>query len=150
LVLHKIVDDYKEFVSVSVGNSDKYDDTDILRAEDVVPPYNMNVEQKRILREDAAFVEQDVSSNNDWNQQGGEIPKFDLAEQIMAEQRKITAVRRRAPGQKTKTPDRKPQTQSSQYTFKPFVLSEQEKIIAEIVARDIQKLCRGDKSGLLM
>jgi hypothetical protein len=150
LVLHKIVDDYKEIVAVSMNNSNKYDDTDILRAEDIVPPYNTNVEQKRVLREDAAFVEQDISSNDDWDQRADEVPKFDLAAQIMAEQRKITAVRRRAPGQKIKNPDRKPQTQSSQYTFKPFVLSEQERIIAEIVARDIQKLCRGDKSGLLM
>ncbi|MGD2094535.1 MAG: hypothetical protein PVH77_05965 [Phycisphaerales bacterium] len=133
-----------------MNNSNKYDDTDILRAEDIVPPYNTNVEQKRVLREDAAFVEQDISSNDDWDQRADEVPKFDLAAQIMAEQRKITAVRRRAPGQKIKNPDRKPQTQSSQYTFKPFVLSEQERIIAEIVARDIQKLCRGDKSGLLM
>jgi len=102
-----------------------------------------------------------------------EIPKFDLAEQIMAEQRKITAIRRKAPGKpqrlpslapavtrvqaqdgaagkKTKAPDRQPQAQSTGYTIKPPppTLSEQEQIIAEIVARDIEKLCWGDTLSL--
>ncbi len=70
-----------------------------------------------------------------------EIPKFDLAEEIMAEQRRITAIRRKAPGKKTEAQRPQPQAQPVGYTTeKP--LSEQEKIIAEIVARDIEKLCR--------
>jgi len=96
-------------------------------------------------------------------QQTSQIPKFDLAEQIMAEQRKITAIRRKAPGKpqrlssqdgaagkKTKAPDRLPQAQSTGYTIKPPppTLSEQDQIIAEIVARDIEKLCRRDTSSL--
>jgi len=109
----------------------------------------------------------DVPSHNT-----SQIPKFDLAEQIMAEQRKITAIRRKAPGKpqrlpslapavtrvqvqdvaadkKTKAPDRQPQAQSTGYTIKPPpTLSEQEQIIAEIVARDIEKLCWGDTSSL--
>jgi len=111
-----------------------------------------------------------------------EIPKFDLAEQILAEQRKITAIRRKAPGKpqrlpslappllsatadkgvtqvqaqdgaagkKPKAPDRQPQAQSTDYAIKqpPSILSEQEQIIAEIVARDIEKLYRRDTSSL--
>ena len=102
-----------------------------------------------------------------------EIPKFDLAEQILAEQRKITAIRRKGPGKpqrlpslapavtrvqaqdgaagkKPKTPDRQPQAQSTDYAIKqpPSILSEQEQIVAEIVARDIEKLCRRDTSSL--
>ncbi len=102
-----------------------------------------------------------------------EIPKFDLAEQILAEQRKITAIRRKAPGKpqrlpslapavtrvqsqdvavskKPKTPDRQPQAQSTDYAIKqpPSILSEQEQIVAEIVARDIEKLYRRDSSSL--
>ena len=102
-----------------------------------------------------------------------EIPKFDLAEQILAEQRKITAIRRKAPGtsqrlpslapavtrvqaqdgaadKKPKAPDRQPQAQSTDYAIKqpPSILSEQEQIVAEIVARDIEKLCRWDTSSL--
>jgi len=73
-----------------------------------------------------------------------EIPRFDLSEQIMAEQRKITAIRRKAPGKKTKAPDQQTQAESIGYTRPPPTLSEQEQIIAEIVARDIEKLYRGD------
>jgi hypothetical protein len=77
------------------------------------------------------------------------IPSFDLAEEIMAEQRKITAIRRKAPGQKTEAQRLKPETQIVDHIIeqpKPL-LSEQEKIIAEIVARDIERLCRGDYSS---
>ena len=106
-------------------------------------------------------------------QERSEIPKFDLAEQILAEQRKITAIRRKAPGKprrlpslapavtpvqaqdgaagkKPKAPDRQPQAQSTDYAIKqpPSILSEQEQIVAEIVARDIEKLCRRDTSSL--
>ena len=38
----------------------------------------------------------------------GEIPKFDLAEQILAEQRKITAIRRKAPGKPQRLPSLAP------------------------------------------
>ena len=78
-----------------------------------------------------------------------EIPSFDLADEIMAEQRRITAIRRKAPGQKTEAQRLKPETQIVDHIIeqpKPL-LSEQEKIIAEIVARDIERLCRGDYSG---
>ncbi len=142
----------------------------------------------------------------------GEIPKFDLAEQILAEQRKITAIRRKAPGKprqlpslapplvsatpvpavtqrvqaadkavtrvqaqdgaagkKTESrpsdgrggpPARKREVESIGYTINParqqtggikqppLTLSEQGRIIAEIVARDIEKLRRGDISTL--
>jgi hypothetical protein len=66
-----------------------------------------------------------------------EIPHFDLAEEIMAEQRKITAIRRKAPGKKTEAQRSEPQVQPTPE------LPEQEKIIAEIVTRDIERLCRG-------
>jgi len=112
----------------------------------------------------------------------GEIPKFDLAEQIMAEQRKITAIRRKAPGKpqqlpslappllsasadkgvarvqaqdgaagkKTEPANQQSQAESIGYTIQqpPLTLSEQGRIIAEIVARDIEKLRRGDTSSL--
>jgi hypothetical protein len=82
-------------------------------------------------------------------QEKGEIPSFDLAEEIMAEQRKITAIRRKAPGVKTGVQRLKPEVQSADHIIeepKP-ALSEQEKIIAEIVAKDLERLCRGDFSA---
>jgi hypothetical protein len=78
-----------------------------------------------------------------------EIPSFDLAEEIMAEQRKVTAVKRKAPGKKTEAQGLKPVTRIDDHSIeKPkLLLSEQDKIIAEIVARDIEKLCRGNCSN---
>ena len=69
-----------------------------------------------------------------------EIPKFDLAEEIMAEQRKVSAVRRKGPG-KIEAPSQERQLQAIGHPIKPPPLVlEAEQIIAEIVARDIQDL----------
>jgi len=99
------------------------------------------------------------------------IPKFDLAEEIMAEQRKITAIRRKAPGKPQQIPSQdraagkktEPcpsdgrgelpaqgrEAESIGYTIQSGnsagTLPEQRRIIAEIVARDIEKL-RGPQS----
>ncbi len=145
---------------MSETDTNKQDDTDVLRAEDI----------------------QEASESRPSDGRG-EIPKFDLAEQILAEQRKITAIRRKAPGKKpqrlpslappllsatadkgvtqvqaqdgaagkkTKAPDRQPHAPSNGYTIKPPspTLSEQEQIIAEIVAKDIERLCGEDTSSL--
>jgi len=79
-----------------------------------------------------------------------EIPRFDLAQEIMAEQRKITAIKRKAPSQKSEARKAEPQVGPVGHTIGlPMpVLSEQERIVAEIVARDIERLCRGDTLGL--
>ena len=69
------------------------------------------------------------------------VPSFDLAEEIMAEQRKITAAKRKSPGVKTPAPQSPAQIGSA--GRKEPVLLEQSLIIAEIVARDIKKLCAG-------
>jgi hypothetical protein len=72
-----------------------------------------------------------------------EIPKFDLAEDIMAEQRRITAIKRKSPAKKIEVVSSPSDVGSAglQQWPKPWA---QEQIIAEIVARDIEKLCRGD------
>jgi len=77
--------------------------------------------------------------NSEKTEQVTEIPKFDLAEKILAEQRKITAIRRKAPGQQR-------EVESTDYATKwsKPVLYEQEQIISEIVARDIKTLRDGD------
>ena len=82
-------------------------------------------------------------------QERSEIPKFDLTEEIMAEQRKITAVRRQAPGERK-------EPRGQELKAKPAgpvgvqptaVQSYEEKIIAEIVARDIERLRGGENSA---
>jgi hypothetical protein len=69
-----------------------------------------------------------------------EIPKFDLAEQIMAQHRKNSAIRRKGPGQKNEIPNNQ-QARSLNYTAMPPIPSQEDTIIADIVARDIKKFC---------
>jgi len=75
------------------------------------------------------------------------IPKFNLAEDIMAQQRKITAIRRKAPDKKSETQSQKQQVEPIDNVVRRPVPSEQDRMIAEIVSRDIERLCRGGKSG---
>ncbi|OHB76810.1 MAG: hypothetical protein A2Z25_03975 [Planctomycetes bacterium RBG_16_55_9] len=84
-----------------------------------------------------------------------EIPKFDLAEQILAEQRKLASVKRKAPGKRANAPtsrvglaspigrDTGMVGQAPPYE-QSLMCSEQEQIIAEIVARDIENLVKGN------
>ena len=76
-----------------------------------------------------------------------EIPKFDLAEQILAEQRKIAAVRRKGPGKRTKAPTPQKVKPSIHPIEQLSICDEQEQIIAEIVARDIENLVKGNISN---
>ena len=71
------------------------------------------------------------------------IPKFDLAEQIMAEQRKNASVKRKGPAKRVRPLEqpRKVEPISRAIRLQPVSLG-QEHVIAEIVARDIEKLCR--------
>ena len=71
------------------------------------------------------------------------IPKFDLAEQIMAEQRKSASVRRKGPAKRVRSPKqpRKVDLVGHAIGSQPVSLG-QDQVIADIVARDIERLCR--------
>ena len=116
----------------------------ILRAHDVMPPY------KKIDAEDKTHKQtEDKKAKAVEAQQGkGEIPRFDLAEEIMAEQRKISAIRRKAPGERIEA-QKAEEFGPVGYTIgRPIpVQPYEEQIIADIVARDIEMLCRGDYSS---
>jgi len=81
-----------------------------------------------------------------------DIPKFDLADEIMAQQRKITGKKRKSPGAaasgrpKTAEPVSRQQVEPTSHTIEqpgdvPF---DQEQIIADIVARDIERMLQGE------
>ena len=71
------------------------------------------------------------------------IPKFDLAEQIMAEQRKNASVRRKGPARKVQPPKQPRKVELvGQATRSQLAPPGEEQVIVEIVARDIEKLCR--------
>jgi len=113
----------------------------ILRAKDVMPPY------KKIDAEGESHSQTEGRAAEAVEAQRGkgDIPRFDLAEEIMAEQRKISAIRRKGPGKKVQTQKAEPEIEPAGYIIgqptpaQPY----QEQIIAEIVARDIEMLCRG-------
>ena len=106
--------------------NNKQDDSDILRIGDIIPS---NKGPDRVQADpDAGRSEKP------------QIPKFDLAQEIMAEQRKKIATKRGSPDKKT---------QSQKYQVEPIgrtikkqaaiaMEPKQDQIIAEIVARDIK------------
>jgi hypothetical protein len=147
---------------------------DILRARNIMPPDDNSSSKKSEMQNHSDTAEisthqntgsipietiptketaplprpaEDVSKKED--AETPEIPSFDLAEEIMAEQRRITAIRRKAPGGKPEVQRLKPEVQPADHIIEEpkSALSEQEKIIAEIVAKDIERLCRGDYSA---
>ncbi len=151
-------------------------DGDVLRAEDIVPPYGEDAgsngsPQKAETGGNEALPSQkkgkQVSTGKspvagrapgkgrgagtqDEARQGSGIPAFDLGQQILAEQRKVAAVRRKGPGMRGAAPAKIPQAQPASGTDgrAGAELSERDRIIVEIVARDIGRLCRGDAAGV--
>lgn len=139
-------------------DSDKSEDTGILRAKDIIPPYtNINKKPKQHLKKEnslrtehkAKHTELPPSKSKNTASQNAEIPKFDLAEHILSEQRKTASVRRKGPGAAYKNQNSERRIRSISYNIlKQPKLAQQEQIIAEIVSRDIQKLCNGDNQDL--
>jgi hypothetical protein len=136
---------------MSNTNINNENDTNVLRANDVIPPYNKNnhPEQKPLSTEQNSHNIKHKPKHTDTistehekevRQKAG-IPKFDLARQIMSEQRKVVSIKRRSPDKKDKAGKYKHKDHSIELTVKPPpVLTYQEQLIAEIVRRDIQKL----------
>jgi len=93
------------------------------------------------------YVNEPPTIREDAMQETNEIPKFDLSEQIMAEQRKITAIKRKGPGKMARPPKKQHPAESIARNVMPGpILSGPGQIITEIVARDIEKLCAGNTS----
>ena len=112
-----------------------------------------NNKRKQSLKEKASqpavkkepLVSELSAKREDAMQETSEIPKFDLAKQIMAEQRKITAIKRKGPDKMTRPPQKQHPAESIGRNVLPRpILSEPGQIIAEIVARDIENLCIGN------
>ncbi len=167
---------------MSAANGEKQSGVDVFLSQDIVPPCKKKFLQKRDYQK---METDDVPTEAaDSERKKGKIPKFDLAEEIMAEQRKITAIKRKAPpktgpvrdpkdlgpkdkgsdeagmieaglqraqsslaaglgiGKRTQAPSSESGAESINYTIQPPpALAEQKQIIADIVARDIEKLC---------
>jgi hypothetical protein len=91
------------------------------------------------------YVKKPPTIREEAMQEPNDIPKFDLAKQIMAEHRKITAVKRKGPGKKVKSTNKQhPAELIARNVIPGPIVSGQQQIIAEIVARDIENLCMGN------
>jgi hypothetical protein len=117
--------------------------TRVLRAADVIPPFD-----------------DDASPVNPIDLNG--VPTFDLAESILAEQRRIaTAKRKRGPRSARRemtpaevgaalTPAEPPEANEDvrPTLIQPFDLTALHQIVAGIVSRDIERLCTGPSVAL--
>jgi hypothetical protein len=94
-----------------------------LRAMDVIPPFDKDAQPP---------------------EDGVEIPSYDLAENILAEQRRTASRRRRGPGRVGASPCACPSEGDHRGSplLAPQDLLELQRVVAEIVARDIERLCR--------
>lgn len=98
----------------------------VLRATDVIPPFDKNAQPP---------------------EDGVEIPSYDLAENILAEQRRAAARRRRGPGRVDEEPVASAHAGAKDLSPLPSRIASQDllelqRVVAEIVARDIERLCR--------
>jgi hypothetical protein len=141
--------------------------TRVLRATDVIPPFDKNIEPPDAGQAGQAEVVTLDSGDKGQNAAGGsvaaaaparhatdraassaeavQIPSYDLAANILADQRRAASRRRRAPGQVDDKPTRLRNTPDAQMAAGeplPRDLLELQRIVAEIVARDIERLCR--------
>lgn len=134
----------------------------VLRAMDVIPPFGEDgasgkpdgepAKSKiqpwtRPVPRAAAPREPDPPTRSD--EPARHIPTFDLGEKILAEQRRMTARKRRAPGSGHGVPAETGPLSvgalGSQRAGEPSAQDaiQLEQLVAEIVARDIDRLCSG-------
>lgn len=129
---------------------------DILRMRDIIPgggpARKSQQETKSQISSQETISEADTSKTPTENQsqEKAKIPSFDLAEDIMAEHRKFTSIRRKAPDKKAETQTQELEVEQFGYTIRQSTLglSKEEPIIAEIVARDIERLRQGSRAGV--
>jgi hypothetical protein len=124
---------------------------DILRARDIIPGGKSPNKQKAGQEPNPQINCEAITSADDAagtslkgdKQEKTQIPRFDLAEDIMAAHRRVISIRRKAPDKKIEAQELKPEPISYNIKQPEQELSEQERIIAEIVAKDIEILYRG-------
>lgn len=131
----------------------KKGDNDVLRAGDIVPPYGdvTAAPNKKISRKDLSSSPEKAKTKAvpktaesvAAQRQAGDIPHLDLDKHILAEQRKVASIRRKGPPGKSQAPNKTAPADSTHRRAAWAVpeLSEKDRVIAEIVARDIQRFC---------
>ena len=130
--------------------------TRVLRATDIIPPFDKTAapadvnEGESESPETTPRIVDPVEGLSDegtvvGDQETRDLPKYDLAENILAEQRRVSSRRRRAPSQFVETPTASAGLRTAEHSVLELPcedLPELQRIVAEIVARDIERLCR--------
>ena len=136
----------------------------VLRAMDVIPPFD-SLDDPAVAEgehasvpsaahaEDVGYDDIPVSASA-LPERVDEIPTLDLGEKILAEQRRMTSRTRRGPGAPAPSAEGEAE-QLEEELVPPIAAAEDEddsddvaqlqQIVAEIVARDIERLCKGLK-----
>jgi hypothetical protein len=154
-------------------DKDNKADPDVLRAADIMPPFDRPIMsqqsaqlvntagQRRLSMTRTGGSMPDVNQESVRSPAAGEnnptnavrvghtqadIPKFDLAEGLLADRRMISAAKRKSPSHKVVEVDKSSRVGQAKDASRWLVVesSEQRLLIAEIVSRDIARLCRGD------
>ncbi len=102
--------------------------SDVLRGRDIIPG-----------------VAAAVKGRSAEGRREAEVPSFDLAERIMAEQRKASAVKRKRPGRNEQVVGEQKKEPSVAARGSMPIGSGRDEVIAEIVKKDIERLCRGEE-----
>ena len=167
------VGEYSEevgFIVDEMDNSLRPKRTRVLRAADVIPPFDKipdgtgakpvdNGQSERATpasKGDDGRTENDIAPGIGGEGQaareagpslaaGEEVPKYDLAENILAEQRRVAAKRRRSPGRVQDEPLASVESGGVRPAVTELLsddLPELHRIVAEIVAKDIDRLCK--------
>jgi hypothetical protein len=142
------------------SRKNRIDASEVLRVTDIIPPFNHSAS----LRRNSDDLSKPSASRQSLGREGKstgesrstrvadsvsdmEIPRFDLAESILAEQRRVTARRRRRREPRQAQPEVLERENAAPQTAMPVPspeeLRELQQIVAEIVARDIERICPG-------
>jgi len=114
---------------------------DIFGVRDIIPPFSAKNLQTPKAHNPTGMPEPNEKPKEPKAGSQSEVPQFNLADDIMAQQRQISANARKGPAQK----EQAPKTESPkpiEYPNGPKMTtdSDQDWIIAQIVARDIERL----------
>lgn len=115
---------------MNMGDTEKQIDDDILKS------------RQDVLR--AKDIIPSTSSAPASQQKSADIPKLDLGKQIMAQHRKVTAVKRKSPGQPIAAKKAVAKPSVNLRVPEPPTASKYNPLIAEIVSRDIKRLYSGE------
>ena len=115
------------------------------RADEHEPPTKDKAQARTEQTSDKEQVAKPVNAS----QKPAQIPRFDLAQQILAEQRRITAVRRKAPGRASQAEQHSPdRTVTGKSTRELSVAQpEPQQIIKQILANDIDRMLRSQRQA---